>query len=75
MSEHDHGLYRRPKSKYWWMSFYSPDANGRAVKVQQSTKETSKAKARKARKSFFVASSRWGLSLILPITLLGIPKQ
>ncbi len=49
MTEHDHGLYRRPGSQFWWMSFYQPDENGRAVKVQQSTKETSKVKARKVR--------------------------
>ena len=49
MIEHDHGLYRRPGSRFWWMSFYCPDKNGRAVKVQKSTKETSKAKARKVR--------------------------
>ncbi len=49
MTEHDHGLYRRPGSKFWWMSFYCPDENGRAVKMQRSTKETSKVKARKVR--------------------------
>ena len=49
MTEYDHGLYRRPGSRFWWMSFYCPNENGKAVKIQKSTKETSKAKARKVR--------------------------
>ena len=54
-TEHDHGLYRRPGSKFWWMSFYCPDENGKAVKVQKSTKETSKVRARKVRTAALVA--------------------
>ncbi len=51
MTEHDHGLYRRTGSRFWWMSFYCPDENGKAVKIQRSTKETSKRKARKVREA------------------------
>ena len=49
MTDHDHGLYRRPGSRFWWMAYYCPDENGKAVKIQKSTKETSKVKARKVR--------------------------
>ncbi len=51
MTEYDHGLYRRPGSKFWWMSYYCPDENGKAVKIQKSTKQTSKVKARKVREA------------------------
>ena len=51
MTEYDHGLYRRPGSRFWWMSFYCPDENGKAVKIQKSTKETSERKARKVREA------------------------
>ena len=49
MPEYDHGVYRRPGSKFWWMVYYCPDENGRHVRIQQSTKETSKVKARRVR--------------------------
>ena len=44
------GLFRRPRSKYWWMRYYAHDpAKGKRVKVQKSTGETSLRKAKSVR--------------------------
>ena len=49
MSDHDDGLYRRKDTKYWWMEYYATDEHGRAKKIQKTTRQTSKTKARKVR--------------------------
>ena len=49
-TNHPEGLFHRPHSKYWWMSFYQYDtAKGKRVKVHKSTGQTSQKKAKAVR--------------------------
>ncbi len=55
------GLFRRPRSKFWWMRYYAFDpVKGKRIKVQQSTGVTSlrKAKAVRATAVAAVASGK-----------------
>lgn len=49
-TNHPEGLFRRPHSKFWWMSYYAFDpGKQKRVKVHRSTHETSQRKAKAVR--------------------------
>ncbi len=49
-TNHPEGLFRRPHSKYWWMSYYAFDpVKRKRIKIHKSTGQTSQRKAKAAR--------------------------